>query len=120
LEAFARYTFHGAKGVLGAVPLVGLGRQKNDEHLAETAAAAKANIQDWWSDFPHVDFPHSRMAPLIDDENSPIKRHVFLYTLEWINPFPGRVVTHLEITADPAVPTTLGVLAVTVVKPRNG
>ncbi len=120
LEAFARYTFHGAGGPLGTVPLVGLGRQKNDEHLAETAAAAKANIQDWWSDFPHVDFPHSRMVPLIDDESSPIKRHVFLYTLEWINPFPGRVVTHLEITADPSVPTTLGVLAVTVVKPRNG
>ncbi|MEZ0216610.1 MAG: substrate-binding domain-containing protein [Rariglobus sp.] len=119
LEAFARYTFHGAKGPLGMVRLVSLGRQKNDGQLAETAAAAKANIQDWWSDFPHVDFPHSRMVPLIDDEDSPIKRHVFLYTLEWINPFPGRVVTHLEITADPSVPTTLGVLAITVVKPRN-
>ena len=119
LEAFARYTFHGAKGALGTVPLVGLGRQKNDEHLAENAAAAKANIQDWWSDFPHVDFPHSRMVPLIDDEESQIKRHVFLYTLEWINPFPGRVVTHLEVSADPAVPTTLGMLAVTVVKPRK-
>jgi DNA-binding LacI/PurR family transcriptional regulator len=120
LEPFARYTFHGAKGSLGTVPLVGLGRQKNDEHLAETAAAANANIQDWWSDFPHVDFPHSRMVPLLDDGAGPIKRHVFLYTLEWINPFPKRVVTHLEITADPAVPTTLGMLAVTIVKARKG
>jgi len=118
-QAFARYTFHGAKGPLGTVKLVGLGRQKNNEHLAETAAAAKANIQDWWSDFPHVDFSHSRMVPLIDDEHSPIKRHVYLYTLEWINPFPGRVVTHLEITTDTSVPTTLGMLAVTVVKPRK-
>ncbi|CAM3085863.1 substrate-binding domain-containing protein [Rariglobus hedericola] len=120
LEPFARYTFHGAKGPLGTVPLVGLGRQKNDEHLAETAAAANANIQDWWSDFPHVDFPHSRMVPLLDDGDGPVKRHVFLYTLEWINPFPKRLVTHLEITADPTVPTTLGMLAVTIVKPRKG
>lgn len=119
LEAFARYTFHGAKGPLGTVKLVGLGRQNNDDRLADTAAAAKANIQDWWSDFPHVDFPHSRMVPLMDDDGGPIKRHVFLYTLEWINPFPGRVVTHLEIAADPSVPTTLGMLAITVVKPRK-
>jgi len=120
LESFARYTFHGSKGPLDTVSLIGLGRKKNDDRLAETAAAAKANIQDWWSDFPHVDFPHARMVPLLDDGDGPIKRHVFLYTLEWINPFPKRVVTHLEITADPAVPTTLGMLAVTIIKPRKG
>lgn len=115
LTPFARYTFHGAKGALGEVPLVSLGRQKNDAALAEVAAAGKANIQDWWSDFPHVDFPHSRMVPLLDDGTGAIKRHVFLYTLEWINPFPSRLVSHLEITADPSVTTTLGLLAVTAV-----
>ncbi len=118
-QPFARYTVHGAKGPLGTVPLVSLGKDQSDGNVAGVTAA-KANIQDWWSDYPHRDFPGARMVPLLDAEGSLIKRHVFLYTLEWINPFPGRLVTHVEITVDPTVPTTLGLLAITVVKPRKG
>jgi hypothetical protein len=45
---------------------------------------------------------------------------VFLYTLEWINPAPEETVTHLEVTADSGIATTLGLLAVTAVKPAKG
>lgn len=121
MQLFAHYRFHSAKGVVDAVPLVSLGRKN-----LSAAEAAKdrerqplpPNIQDWWSDFPHEDFPHARMVPMMEhDETVRVNRHVFLYTLEWINPSPKQPLTHLEIEVDPTVPTTLGVLAVTLVRP---
>lgn len=121
LQRFARYSFHTADGEVGAVPMVSLGRpQSAMESASMDAESSGPNIQDWWSDFPHVDFPHARMAPLMEnDVESHVNRHVFLYTLEWINPSPKKRITHLEIKVDPLVPTTLGVLAVTVVKPKK-
>lgn len=119
LHTFAHYVFRGRKTRLDRVPLVSLGQPPPDYRLdqppAETAAP---NIQDWWPDFPHADFPHARMAPLLDADNaSHESRHVYLYTLEWINPSPKSFVSHLEITVDSSHSTTLGVLAVTVLKP---
>ncbi|MFA6288907.1 MAG: GntR family transcriptional regulator [Opitutaceae bacterium] len=125
LQAFAEYGFYAADGVVGTVPLVSLGRSSEGRGINEVpgpdADNPNANIQDWWPDFPHMDFPHARMVPLLEtDETSHANRHVFLYTLEWINPSPKKLLTHLEIRVDPSVPTTLGVLAITVVKPRGG
>jgi DNA-binding LacI/PurR family transcriptional regulator len=120
LQAFANYSFHSKKGVVGQVPLVSVGRTPIDRSGAVPADRG-ANIQDWWSDYPHEDFPHARMVPLLEhDETNRVNRHVFLYTLEWINPSPKQLLTHMEIEVDPSVPTTLGLLAVTVVKPRAG
>lgn len=118
-QPFARYDFHRRKTCIGSIPLVSLGQppaeyQPDSRDNAEPAP----NIQDWWSDFPHTDFPGARMAPILENDTagSP-PRYVFLYTLEWINPRPGTLVTHLEISVNPELATTLGVLAVTVVKP---
>ena len=84
----------------------------------EKAGGPVPNIQDWWSDFPHADFPRAHMAPILDSEGAGTPpRHVFLYTLEWVNPKPGTLVTHLEIVVNPELAATLGVLAVTVLKP---
>ena len=118
-QPFARYDFHNRKTCLGSVPLVSLGQPPsgyNPDSLPP--GEATPNIQDWWSDFPHTDFPGARMAPILENDtaDSP-PRYVFLYTLEWINPRPGTLVTHLEISVNPELATTLGVLAVTVVKP---
>ncbi len=122
MQPFASYHFHGKAGELGSVPLVSLGSPPpgGDASLSEgKLGATQANIQDWWSDFPHLDFPHARMAPLPDrDESSQVRRHVFLYTLEWINPTPEVPIRHVEIRVDPSVATTLGVLALTVVQPK--
>ncbi|HEY9249027.1 MAG TPA: GntR family transcriptional regulator [Rariglobus sp.] len=122
MQAFARYVFHTARGVAGEVPLVSLGRPEPGGESAAGAGKAdvKANIQDWWSDFPHEDFPCARMAPFLENEGvNHVNRHVFLYTLEWINPSPEKPVSHIEIIVDASVSTTLGVLAVTVVKPKG-
>ena len=121
MQTFAHYGFYGKKGEVDTVPLVSLGIPGQARDAARNEAKSEANIQDWWSDFPHVDFPHARMAPL-RESNDPghMGRHAFLYTLEWINPSPKRPLTHIEIKVDPSVPTTLGVLAITAVRPRGG
>jgi DNA-binding LacI/PurR family transcriptional regulator len=119
LHTFAHYDFHGRNARLGRLPLVSLGLPPPGYNPARTEPGVAApNIQDWWPDFPHTDFPHARMAPLLDADNaSHASRYVYLYTMEWINPNPRSVVSHLEITVDSTHSTTLGVLAVTVLKP---
>jgi hypothetical protein len=113
LASFARYDFFAGSKSLGSVPVVALGYPPHgcDAERFEKEAQ-KANIQDWWPDFPHVDFSNARRAPVVEGDAGDTNRHVFLYTLEWKNPFPGRKVTHMEIMSDPNQPTTLGVLAV--------
>lgn len=119
LQPFARYRFMGAGECLGEIPLVSLGQPSADyDPMSIRPGDPVANIQDWWPDFPHSDFPNARMVPIRENgEDSRLPRHVFLYTCEWVNPHPDKVVETLEITVDPATSTTLGMLAVTVLKP---
>lgn len=119
LHTFAHYEFRSRTACLGHVPVVSLGQPPPGYNPAQPPPKTAApNIQDWWPDYPHTDFPHARMAPILESDNTGHDtRHVFLYTLEWINPSPQTVVNHLEITVDPTHSTTLGVLAVTVLKP---
>lgn len=119
-QTFAHYRFLNRKNCIDEIPLVSLGEPPPGYSPDATDPdEAAPNIQDWWSDFSHTDFPPaSRMVPILenDDAGAP-PRHVFLYTLEWINPRPGTLVTHLEIAVNPELATSLGVLAVTAVKP---
>ncbi|HSI07805.1 MAG TPA: substrate-binding domain-containing protein [Rariglobus sp.] len=119
LHTFAHYSFHNRATCLDRVPLISLGQPPPDYNCGQSEPITGVpNIQDWWPDFPHTDYPHARMAPLLDVDNaSHVSRHVYLYSLEWINPSPQTVVSHLEITVDSTHSTTLGVLAVTVLKP---
>lgn len=119
LHTFAHYEFRNRTTSLDRIPLVSLGQPPVDYDLSQQPANAPvANMQDWWPDFPHMDFPNSRMAPIpSSDESHSGSRHVFLYTLEWINPHPETTVSHLEITVDSTHSTTLGVLAITVLRP---
>jgi DNA-binding LacI/PurR family transcriptional regulator len=115
---FASYSFFAGKKRLAEVPLVALGKSPPDitpETLSE--AISRANIQDWWPDYPHYEFPHARVVPLLENENpEAVHRHVFLYTLEWINPNPKSTVSHLVIRSDIEQSTTLGLLAISVLK----
>lgn len=119
LHAFAHYDFQSRSTSLDRVPLVSLGQPPADydPSLAD-ANAPRPNIQDWWPDFPHTDFPQARMAPISSPSGEDhVSRYVFLYTLEWINPSPQTIVSYLDITVDTTHSTTLGVLAITVLKP---
>lgn len=119
LQTFAHYDFHCRKACIESIPLISLGHPPPDyQPDARSPKTAIPNIQDWWSDFPHQDFPGARMAPILEnDATGTPPRYVFLYTLEWINPLPDTLVTHLEISVNPELATTLGLLAVTVLKP---
>ncbi len=119
LNRFAVYSFYNGRKKLGEVPVVSLGKPPPEITPGEMKQAlSAANIQDWWPDYPHFDFQHSRFAPILEDGSSEtIRRHVFLYTLEWINPSPDGAITHVEVTADPAQSTTLGILGVSLLKP---
>jgi hypothetical protein len=120
LARFGSYRFYGRARKLGAIPLVALGHpQPGAETWKFAEAMLEANIQDWWPDFPHCNFRHSRMAPLPDSRaGGPVRGHIFLYTLEWINPEPDVPVSYVEIETDPRQSATLGVLAMTVLNPQ--
>jgi len=115
LSPFATYGFFSGSKRLGAVPLVALGQTPHDwDAVHFERYSKKANIQDWWSDFPHVDFPGARQVPIVpSDENDATHRYAYLYTLEWKNPFPNLKITHMEVTVDANHSTTLGMIAVT-------
>ncbi len=117
LHQFARYRFFSGKTRLGEVPLVALGQPSPGLSPAGQSQASP-NIQDWWPDYPHMDFaPESRMVPLLEESGGDLERHVYLYTYEWINPHPRQTVDALEVTVDPSASTTLGILAITVLAP---
>ncbi|CAM3123566.1 substrate-binding domain-containing protein [Rariglobus hedericola] len=121
LANFATYTFYAGKKQLGSVPLIALGLPPHDSDAVQFQRdLQKANIQDWWPDFPHHDFTAARQAPIVaEQEDGVIQRYAYLYTLEWRNPFPKLKITHLEITSDPTQPTTLGLLAMSIVRKRD-
>lgn len=118
LSPFASYEFCCGKKKLGEVKMIALGRSRydwNSVRLKEDSAIA--NIQDWWGDFPHIDFPGSRQVPIIPPNNdTEVSRCAYLYTLEWKNPHPERTITHMDIKVDTDQSTTLGVIAITILK----
>jgi len=119
LNQFAVYAFYAGRKKLGEVPLVALGKPL--PHITSRSLEkeiASANIQDWWPDYPRYDFSGAKVVPLLENENpDAIHRHVFLYTLEWVNPFPQSTLTHITIHSDTEQSTTLGLLAVSALKP---
>lgn len=119
MHRFATYAFRGKRSLLGEIPLVSLGKPDpglDAKRLEESVR--QANIQDWWSDYPHYDFAHGRIAPLVErNVSEAVERHAFLYTLEWINPDPNKKLAYLDVTADTTQSTTLGILAVSVLCP---
>lgn len=117
LQPFACYSFHRTKSRIARVPLVSLGQPPAGFSLKTLKpTAAQPNIQDWWSDYPHPDFPSARRVPVKETNEAGISDYVCLYTLEWINPSPDARVSRLEITSDPDVATSLGVLAITLLE----
>lgn len=121
LHPFATYTFFSGKTPVGSIPLVSLGQPAaadSQRPASKTAKPPQANIQDWWPDFPHQDFPDARMVPVQnrDETDTSPQPCVFLYTLQWVNPTPAKPVSHLEITVDPSQSTTLGLLGLTLLR----
>ena len=102
---FAWYEFTNAKRTVYRIPLVPLG-------MADRGAAPDANIQDWWADFPQFEAAHVKHLVLAEN-GDPYEYERYLYTYEWINPEPLIPLQTLAIRSNSDEPTTLGLLAVT-------
>lgn len=76
--------------------------------------ALPPNIQDWLSDFPQFDAPGVKHFA-VTAGGDPFEYERYLYTLEWENPRPRDVLREIRLSSNPALATTLGLLAITVV-----
>jgi len=83
-------------------------------------ARIRGNIQDWWPSPAFAQFESARARHyVVTDNGDPILYERYLYTLEWINPHPGKTIGSLVIRSDPEAEATLGVLAITLQVPRR-
>jgi DNA-binding LacI/PurR family transcriptional regulator len=102
---FAWYEFANAGKHTFSIPLVPLG-------LVDRRDAPDANIQDWWADFPQFDAAHVKHLVLAEN-GDPYEYERYLYTYEWLNPEPDTPLETLTVRSNSDEPTTLGLLAVT-------
>jgi DNA-binding LacI/PurR family transcriptional regulator len=102
---FAWYDFANAAKHTFSVPLVPLG-------VADRRDVPAANIQDWWADFPQFDADRVKHLVLAGN-GDPYEYERYLYTYEWVNPEPDAPLTSITVRSNPDEPTTLGLLAVT-------
>lgn len=114
-QHFATYTFHAGTKEVGSVPLISQGRiLENSTPPSSDLSKVQPNIQDWWAEYEHFDFPNARRVPIIDVGTPGGIRTPCLYTLEWVNPLPNKKLTHLVVSSVAEQSTTLGLLAITV------
>ncbi len=104
---FAWYEFRQAGRPAAVVPLVARG--VGPAHSPDTPPA---NIQDWWPEFPQFNADGVRHV-VVSENGDPFAYERYLYSLEWVNPQPDAVLEEIRVRSNPAVPTTLGLLAVT-------
>ncbi len=104
---FAWYEFRQQGRPPAIVPLVARG--VGPAHSPDTPPA---NIQDWWPEFPQFNADGVRHVA-ITESGDPFAYERYLYSYEWENPAPDVVLDEVRVRSNPAVPTTLGLLAVT-------
>ena len=105
-EPFANYEFVFPRSTV-KVKVIACGRLDVGEQASELAI-----VQDWHSSCSQF---HSRhVLPYVVTGEDPLAYSRFLYSFEWINPFPHQPVREICIrTLSPDSITTLGVLAAT-------
>jgi hypothetical protein len=82
------------------------------EHLDVMERMRKAaTIQDWWPAVAQIENDRLRHVIVANPENIAQKR--YLYNLQWTNPKPDRVVKAVELESNPAVGTSIFVVALT-------
>ena len=106
---FAEYNMHYKTGNKTKVSLIPLGTQAQ----LTDRATGKSNLQDWWQQYAQRDFPHAFHVTVFNPAD-PQEYTRTLYSLEWINPRPGRELSHIEVRVDPVAGPTLALIAVTV------
>jgi len=108
------YTFVYEDGSRAVVDLIPYGL--NSEHLAVNQQRQKdSTIQDWFWGFPQFENNNARKV-IVADRKDPLGYMRYIYTLQWINPHPEKTIKEIRLRSDPALPTGIMVIAVTVLK----
>lgn len=102
--AWYDFQFEGRRTI--SVPLIarGIGPLKKGDPVP--------NLQDWWNDFPQIESP-GVLPFVVTQHGDPFLYERYLYTLEWESPYPDAVLREIRLSSNPAQPTTLGILGVT-------
>ncbi|WP_404423320.1 substrate-binding domain-containing protein [Nibricoccus sp. IMCC34717] len=108
---FAHYRITLADDSVHTLPLTcqGLSEKKSKQ----------VNIQDWWPAYPILRTENALPYLITGREGDPLTYERYLYTLEWRNPKPDLALTSLEVASNPEVEPTLGLLALTLLKPSR-
>ncbi|MEI8341051.1 MAG: substrate-binding domain-containing protein, partial [Verrucomicrobiota bacterium] len=99
-KSFASYEFHYANGTVHRVLLDPIKGAPNPQ--SAKPVRLRGNIQDWWPTpfIPQFQSAHARHY-VVTNNGEPLLYERYLYTLEWINPHPGKKIKRLVIRSDP-------------------
>ena len=108
--SFAEYVMNYRGGESSRVALVPLGSSRGV--ALKQLGSLKPNLQDWWHEYEHEDFPHAHQVVVFNPAEPGVYER-FLYSLEWINPRPEEEIGTIEVRVDPKAGPTLALTAVT-------
>jgi len=106
----ASYRFIYADGSSVAVPIITLDEASPD--TKHRRLGLHANIQDWWYTKKMVETGEVRPV-IVQNPEAPDLYRRYLYTLQWINPYPHLEVTSLKLRGEGNGPTSIVIFAVT-------
>ena len=107
-----QYRFVYEDGTSAGVDVVPLAL--GSEHKAvQEQMEEDSTIQDWYPSYPPLENTRTKRIIVADLEH-PLDDPRTIYTLEWENPAPDKVVTAIELSSVPEVDTTFFVIALTV------
>jgi len=106
------YRIYYANGQRRSIPLITRGP------LA-TSDSSKANLQDWWPDFPSIRGERFRPYVLTGEDEDPFEYERSLYTLVWKNPLPNRRIEKVAIVLGPETGSHLALFAITRLRQRR-
>ena len=110
----ARYEFAYEDGTSTGVDIVPYGAP-GEAPMPAHLRARSPNIQDWWPTFQQFEDADARKVIIADPED-PLGYQRYLYSLQWTNPHPEKVLDSIVLKSEPQKPTTVLVLAVTALK----
>lgn len=105
----ATYEFIYADGTKATLDIIAAGPRA--EHFY-VKPAEDASIQDWWPSFPQFERPQAKRVITADSNNS-LGYIRYLYSLEWHNPHPDKVISRVRFASRSDIDSTIFLVAIT-------
>jgi hypothetical protein len=110
-KPFAEYRVVFRSGAKECIPLI-RPEPVNFELPKPVDFSARASIGDWFPEYHPLTSKAVRPAGLLEVERRS-GNVAYLYTLEWINPSPSKIIERIEVAADAGGPGMLVLFAIT-------